>query len=549
MQMRTPSYHSDPHVTFLSKLLEEIREGTIQVPKFQRPLVWSWEDRLELLRSIRDGIPMGAVMVWRANEQKLECYENLGPFKIRSKSSIPQYLLDGVQRLSTLLGALSPVTDIDVEADEFLSPDGEPPTENFEVHYDFSVDDFVKSEDLHLSRHSETLPLKLLFDSVGMLRFQRGLKGTDAEVDEKLEKCDRLVSAFRDYKVPVIPIVTEDIEMATRTFQRLNSQGRAMSEAHMIHALSWGQNFDLNAKIREVKSADLSELGWSGLDDDILLKACKIALGFGVYVKNADEIGAALKDDPEVVTRVGAACRRSIEFLKEHCGISRPDLLPYAFQLVLITNAVHSLPILSDLQVERLTSWFWTTTYCEYFAGMSGDRIEKARQDLERGLVDDVWQLSSFDPFEVKRLNRKFDFRSVRAKAFAQRLAEAYSVTSSDLGGTKAGLKGHELLTRYGREALVQLLPRTDAKKIIYSSYANRFLVAPADAAKLRDELNSASISETTASKLLLSEEMLTAVKNGRHQEFVALREEKISSVEKDFYQPHLIEMGVYITP
>jgi len=56
MIMNTPSYHSDPHVTFLSQLLDEIKEGIIQVPKFQRPLVWRWEDRLELLRSIRDGI-------------------------------------------------------------------------------------------------------------------------------------------------------------------------------------------------------------------------------------------------------------------------------------------------------------------------------------------------------------------------------------------------------------------------------------------------------------------------------------------------------------
>lgn len=549
MQMRTPSYHSDPHVTFLSKLLEEMREGVIQVPKFQRPLVWSWDDRRELLRSIRDGIPMGAVMVWRASEQKLKCYENLGPFKIRSRSAAPQYLLDGVQRLSTLLGALSPLSDINVDADEFLTPDGDPPTENFEVHYDFSIDDFVRSEDLHHSHLSKTLPLNLLFDSVGMLRFQRGLKGTDTEIDGVIEKCDRLASAFRDYKVPVIPIVTEDIEMATRTFQRLNSRGRAMSEAHMIHALSWGQDFDLNARIREVKSTELAQLGWSGLDEDILLKACKIALGFGVYVKNADDIGAALKEDPDVVDRVGAACRRSVELLKDHCGISRPDLLPYAFQVILITSALCDKPTLSNIQTERLISWFWTTTYTEYFAGMSGDRIEKARQDLERGLSDDVWDLSSFDPFEVKKLNRKFDFRAVRAKAFALRLAKAYSDKLSDLEVADSAPTGHDLLTSYGREALVQLLPRTDPHKIIYSSYANRFLAAPADTSRLRDELNSGALSETTAAKLLVSEDMLTAIKTGRHHEFIMLREAKISEVEQDFYQPHLIKMGVSMVP
>jgi len=72
--------------------------------------------------------------------------------------------------------------------------------------------------------------MSLVLDSVGMLRFQRRLVGSEQEIDKIVEACDRLSAAFRDYKVPVIPIVTDDVEMATRTFQRLNSQGKVMSE-------------------------------------------------------------------------------------------------------------------------------------------------------------------------------------------------------------------------------------------------------------------------------------------------------------------------------
>jgi Protein of unknown function DUF262 len=543
--MKTPSYHSDPHVTFLSKLLEEIRDGIIQVPKFQRPLVWSWEDRLELLRSIRDGIPMGAIMVWRASEKKLECYQNLGPFRLNAASTAPQYLLDGVQRLSTLLGALSPVSDIDDDADEFLDADGEPPTENFEVHYNFEIDDFVRFEDLRSPQLGTTLPLSLLFDSVGMLRFQRRLTGRDDEIDKIVQRCDRLVASFRDYKVPVIPIVTDDVEMATRTFQRLNSQGKAMSEAHMIHALSWGQDFDLNNRIRNVKSTELADLGWASLDDDVLLKACKMALNFGVYTKSADEIGKAFKQNPDIVSSVGRACRRSIEILRKYCGITRPDLLPYAFQLILITNALRTRPSLTAPQEKSLVSWFWATTYCEYFAGMSGDRVERAREDLEYGLSENKWKLTSFDPFEVKNLNRKFDFRAVRAKAFAQRLAEIYTSYSRSTHDSDIRNNGTELLKQYARESLVQLLPRTNPNKIIYSSYANRFLVAPGDVTKMKDELNSGRLSDEIAGKILITQEMLDELKCGNHEQFIVLREHKIAEVEREFYTPHLQNMNI----
>ena len=160
--MKTPSYHADPHVTYLSQLLEEIREGVIQVPRFQRPFVWDWEDRLELLRSIRDGIPMGAVMVWRSSGASLDCYKTIGPHKIVQSGNSHQYLLDGVQRLTTLLGALSPKGEIDTDADEFVEADGQPPTENYAVHYNFETSDFVRELDFKGKSSKQTLPMSLL---------------------------------------------------------------------------------------------------------------------------------------------------------------------------------------------------------------------------------------------------------------------------------------------------------------------------------------------------------------------------------------------------
>ncbi len=536
--MKTPSYHSEPHVTYLSQLLDEIKAGVIQVPKFQRPLVWRWKDRLELFRSIRDGIPMGAIMVWRSSGPRLDCYEKLGPHRIIGSELAPQYLLDGVQRLSTLLGALSPIDSIDTDADEFNECDGQPPSENFEVHYDFETNDFLRVEDIKISPSKATLPMNLVLDSVGMLRFQRGLQGTNDEIDEMVRACDNLSASFREYKVPVIPIVTDDVGMATRTFQRLNSQGKPMSEAHMIHALSWGADFNLNAKIHDTKVAELTDLGWSELDDDVVLKACKIALGFGVYSKNADDIGAAFKKSIETVENVGRACGIAVKFLIEKCGIPRLDLLPYAFQLILLTDAFRLRPDLTKDQKDKLVSWFWTTTYGEYFAGMSGDRIEKARKDLASGLDEGQWSLTRFDPFEVKELTRKFDFRAVRAKAFALRLSDVsgYALSNDE---------GYNLLKEYGRECLLQILPRTNNKKVIYSNYANRFLVDPKHGMTFRENLLSGSLSTAEMGSMLINSDMVLSLVHGDHEKFLQLRSVEIARVEKNFYSRHLEAMGI----
>lgn len=301
--MPAPSFYSDPHVQFLSKMLEEIADGHLQVPRFQRPLVWNWDRRKELLRSIRDGIPIGAIMVWRTSGTPIECYSHLGPHQLAlpAPNATRQYLLDGVQRLSTLYGALHPIVNREADTSETEdfesdvdseSEDGQLHSRDFEVFYDLDTRDFIREEE-KVGFLGLLMPLNVVFDSVALLRFQRSLSGQN--VDLAVAASDEIARAFRDYKVPIIPITTDDLDMATRTFQRINSQGAQMSETHMVHALTWSGQFDLRRHIGEIRRDILSIRGWSDLDDDSILKACKVALGLDMYRTNAPELSEHLR--------------------------------------------------------------------------------------------------------------------------------------------------------------------------------------------------------------------------------------------------------------
>src|SRR6185437_3526575 len=293
--MPAPSFYSDPHVQFLSQLLEEISAGHLQVPRFQRPMVWDWERRRELLVSIRDGIPIGAIIVWRTARTAIECYERLGPHLLSPppEGATRQYLLDGVQRLSTLYGALhsSPtrggIADGGEDEEEELPPDEFEllTPRNFDVYFNLRTKDFHSDDG---DDFKDLMPLYLVFDSVALLKFQRELRGPTAE--RFVDSSDQIARSFRDYKIPIIPITTDDIEMATRTFQRINSQGAKMSETHMVHALTWSSHFDLQREIVSIKKELLSDRGWGELEDDPILKSCKAALSLDVYKTNAQEL-------------------------------------------------------------------------------------------------------------------------------------------------------------------------------------------------------------------------------------------------------------------
>src|SRR5688572_26513277 len=115
---RRPSFESDPQVLYLHQILDEIRHGLLQIPRFQRPFVWKDEQRLELLSSVLEGTPIGSIMVWRSLV-KIECFDRLGPHRLpEAPDRTPRsYLLDGHQRMATLFAALIP-PELNLERDE-----------------------------------------------------------------------------------------------------------------------------------------------------------------------------------------------------------------------------------------------------------------------------------------------------------------------------------------------------------------------------------------------------------------------------------------------
>ncbi|MCK1496084.1 DUF262 domain-containing protein [Bradyrhizobium sp. 188] len=535
--MSPPSFYSDPHVQFLSQLLEEIGAGHLQIPRFQRPMVWNWETRRELLRSIRDGIPIGAVMVWRTSRNVVKCYEFLGPHRIAPppEGATRQYLLDGVQRLSTLYGALHlapPDASLATDKDEGLleTPDGEEDdaVQNFDVYFDLNTKDFYAPSNDEI--RPEMLPLHLVLDSVALLRFQRKLAGHFS--DQAIQASDEIARSFRDYKIPIIPITTDDLDMATRTFQSINSQGARMSETHMVHALTWSPDFDLQDQISEMKREVLSARRWAELNDDPILKACKAAFGLDVYKTNAQELSPRLKSEPEVLRAVGEALGRAADFLWDACGVPSPELMPYALQTVVLAEAFRCEPCPDARLTELLFAWFWMTTYGELFAGMSGDRVQVAISDMHEMIrtKEPVWTWKR--PFEERPISRTFDFRAARAKAFAFRLAAIQDKIGPRMGS--------EILADAGRRSIVQIIPYTRLKgaRNAFSSAGNRFLVLPAEAGSLRDAILSRNVTDLVREKHVISDAALTAIHNGDLPGFISQRLADIVELELRFLRP-----------
>src|SRR5947207_4426659 len=94
-----------PEVQHLPTLFRRIQQGEIRIPAFQRGFVWTEAQILQLLESVYRGFPIGSLLFWSVKEQLLRIeLSAVSPFPNVVEKYPLKFLLDGLQRLSTLYG-------------------------------------------------------------------------------------------------------------------------------------------------------------------------------------------------------------------------------------------------------------------------------------------------------------------------------------------------------------------------------------------------------------------------------------------------------------
>jgi uncharacterized protein with ParB-like and HNH nuclease domain len=106
----------DSTKTELRKLLDEIVEGEIQLPDFQRGWVWDDEHIRSLLVSIARSFPIGAVMLLETGGKVRFQVRPIEGVTLPNGNEAERLILDGQQRLTSLTQVLrlsAPVTTRD----------------------------------------------------------------------------------------------------------------------------------------------------------------------------------------------------------------------------------------------------------------------------------------------------------------------------------------------------------------------------------------------------------------------------------------------------
>jgi hypothetical protein len=335
------------HVS-LDWLVDMAERGLVRPAQFSRPQVWTPANIIDLFDSIYRNYPIGTLLAIEKSVPEEDVL--LGNTVIHAPSDLHALILvDGVQRVSAIVGALSQITNQQSEL-------------RFRLYYDIKTDNFTSDA----NADSFLLPVSEIFRS----GFTQWLHDHPFLNEADIDACWRVRDAFKGYQIPITVVSGPSAwETAQVIFTRINTSGVNLSRSDLERA-KLGRSPLPSGPLEEFVAE--SERGGFGRLQPDLAAQCILALtrfdqqgletppGWTRPTHNLALISDS--SQREAGSRALEALIPGIQFLREFAGIPHSRLLPYPSILVNLVRFIDRYGPPAGRAAELLRRWIWRST-------------------------------------------------------------------------------------------------------------------------------------------------------------------------------------------
>lgn len=359
-----------PEPILYDKIKNDIENGLIKIPQFQRKFVWEKEKSAKLIDSILKSYPINSFIVWQTKES-LRILRNIGniSFKATPEGHFINYILDGQQRITSIYAALNGV--------KFVRDDGkEEDYSSIYIDLDANIDDDIvilnienKAEDTYISL------VELMTGNISSIVAKY-------KNEDKLKKIDEYKNKINQYPFSLIRISDADIIEATEIFTRLNVGGKKLSVFEIMVAKTYdnNKNFDLADKY-DCLIKRLKDVNYETIPSSTLLQCVSSCLTEECTKKVILNLN---KDDfINVYNEVENALISTIDFFRNVYRIPVSELLPYDGLIVPFTYFFYKTKQTKPtaIQAKLLEDYFWRNIISSRFFSSLEQRIG---QDIKK---------------------------------------------------------------------------------------------------------------------------------------------------------------------
>jgi Protein of unknown function DUF262 len=529
-----------PQVVHLIDLLKWAREGRLRIPKFQRDFVWRRQDIVDLFDSISKQYPIGTMFLWGADPMP-EHRNHIGPLKLPEYKGQTWLVLDGQQRLTTLVGVLLLG---DPQWDRRLDPED---PDRWQVYFDAKPEGGFSQAPSSEPTPSSYIAAPALLDTMKLFNeANRIMRETDVETAESwVNRAQQVARAIQGYRVPIVQFTTNNLSIAVESFSRLNKKGRSIGQDEMFSALTYeekgGGRFHLAGEIDKLQQSMIRS-GFGEVDRTILLRAVLTAAGLDMYRTDWSRLGEQVKSDtrqrlPKAVQEAEYGLGEARAFLRQ-LGVLNARMLPYSMQLVALCAFFGQCSKPTAGQKELLRRWFWSSSFAGWFGTGNPARVRRLVEELR----DQIPKEQSPTRLEHMDLDQpalptplRFDLRSARVRALVCVLL-CRSPRQPD--GTRLKLEeAAQLLFERGPEAM-RVVCATVKDPDLRKSPANRILdVAPSVPGQAKNWLLKLDpmLREEILDSHAVPFDAFNLLQSGENDAFLQCRMELFGRLERDF--------------
>jgi hypothetical protein len=516
-----------PEVIFVEELLDEILAGALRVPGFQRPFVWQPEQMRQLFDSIAKGYPIGSLLLWET-ERSLGSRDKIGPFTIPPAPARPVgYILDGHQRLTTLLAAL-------------CLPSSQPLSAHQADWQWWLWYDLAKQEFVHVTNGKpgpSLLPLRVLRKTVDFLGASRNIQSENGEkAGDYIREAESLAQRIKNYKIAVTRIRGGTLADAVSIFSRLNSKGLDMTADQMVSALTYEEGadaFNLADSIDGILE-EMEAYNFGGVPRRQVLQSVLAAANLDIKTSDVEGIVRLLGSQKrEALDAARNGLVKAAQFLSEHLKVPGDGFLPYANQIVLLSTFFRECASPSEQQIETIVKWFWATSLTGWFAGVNPSQLRDAVDEM-RDYANGNKQTIETMPLsgEIRPLPKRYDSRSARIRSFLVFLFNRQPLHPREA----RPLEAHEVLDESRGVTYIFFTGGVD--RDIRSNPANRILLAREPGTSVRDQILNVEQNRREAflDSHCIPVEAFEALECGNQSAFIEARRQCINAAEHAYY-------------
>ena len=529
-----------PQVVHLIDLLKWAREGRLRVPKFQRTFVWRRQDILDLFDSISKQYPIGTLFLWGADPMPAH-RGHIGPLRLPDYKGQTWLVLDGQQRLTTLVGVLllgDPQWEEEPESED---------SGRWEIYFDAGADGGFSHAPRSEPRPSSYIAAPALLDTMKLFNeANRILKSEKAETAEAwVNRAQEVARAIQGYRVPIVMFTTNNLSIAVESFSRLNKKGRSIGQDEMFSALTYeeggGGSFHLAGEIDRLQQA-MVRSGFGEVDRTILLRAVLTAAGLDMYRTDWSQLGEQVKSDtrrrlPSAVEEAEGGLEKARAFLNDQ-GVLNARMLPYSMQLVALCAFFGRCPEPTAGQIMLLRRWLWSSSFAGWFGTGNPTRVRRLVEEL-RGRLSKEPSPTKLEHMDLAQpalpTPLRFDLRSARVRALVCVLLRLLPRRPD---GTSLRLEqAAQLLFERGPEAM-SVVCATVKDPDLRKSPANRILdVAPMEPGQAKNWLLKLDLSvrDRVLESHAVPRDSFSLLQSGDNDAFLRSRMELFGRLERDF--------------